>query len=142
VFNTGKRLPLAGIYIDYRGQRCHKTGVRVSRACQGSDVMRTGDPFSDAPASHRFVYPAFECPLTYALFARAVRHYSSLADLETPSAVISKMLNQYPLLDPVGNFEPVMVGRRCRGGECGAVQAQPVWVWAGAVVSDYLQSAR
>ncbi|WP_053076111.1 transporter substrate-binding domain-containing protein [Marinobacter psychrophilus] len=144
VFNTGSG-SLAGIYIDYLAKLSIKLGVPVEPRPPGSDVdAALVTRFSDAPPATDFVHTQPLMSLTYGLFARAgdgiIR---SLADLENSRvAVISNDVNQYPLLDPVENFEPVMVADVAEAVNV-VLSGQAVgFLGPVPVVSDYLQSAR
>ena len=144
VFNTGSGA-LAGIYIDYLAKLSIKLGVPVEPRPPGSDVdAALVTRFSDASPATDFVHTRPLMSLTYGLFTRAgdgiIR---SLADLENSRvAVISNDVNQYPLLNPVENFEPVMVADVAEAVNA-VLSGQAVgFLGPVPVVSDYLQSAR
>ena len=152
VFDTGDGV-LAGIYIDYLARLSDKLGVPVdpvvlddggkdgSAGAKPDALLTTHAPGTRIPAGRRMTKPLMT--LTYGLFVSAGdAAIQSLADLEgSRVAVLEGDVNQFSMLDPVEEFQPVPVegiGEAVSAVLSGQAQA---FVGPVPVVSDYLQSA-
>jgi len=152
VFDTGSGM-LAGTYIDYLARLSDKLGIPVQPVVvddqgraepdrpQPDVLLTTHAAGTRMPEGVAYTQPLMT--LTYGLFVSAGDSaIQSLADLEGAQvAIIDGDANQFAMLDPVEDFEPVPVSgvgeaiSRVLSGQADA------FVGPVPVVSDYLQSA-
>ena len=152
VFDTGDGV-LAGTYIDYLARLSDKLGVPVDPVVLDDSeqpgavppetdvLLTTHAPGTRIAGGQRMTKPLMT--LTYGLFVSAGdAAIQSLADLEGGQvAIIDGDANQYAMLEPVEEFQPVPVngiGEAVSAVLSGKAQA---FVGPVPVVSDYLQSA-
>jgi len=152
VFDTGDGV-LAGTYIDYLARLSDKLGVPVdpvvldengevgAGAPEPDALLTTHAPGTRIAGGQKMTRPLMS--LTYGLFVSAGdAAIQSIADLEGGRiALIDGDTNQYAMLEPVEEFQPVTVngiGEAVSTVLSGKAQA---FVGPVPVVSDYLQSA-